>query len=118
MKSALFEQSHEHQTFFKNPIGYNTLFSFASIQYQRLQTAPFGLPVIKSQGAMRHYRSAVQPNFKHPEMYGNFYVYEGQAAAERRTSLGFGGIDSEVNNLNKVFLNCRYSILHFMHKNI
>lgn len=100
MKSALFQNSSSlHTEFLRNPIGYNTVFAFGSIQYQRLQSAPFGLPVIKSQGPTRHYRSAVQPNFGHPNMYGNFYMYEGIEAANKRRE-NFNSLNSEVILMN------------------
>lgn len=95
MKTALFKDSSERKEFLRNPLGYNTLFAFASVQYQRLVTAPFGLPVVKSQGTTRHFRSAVQPNYGHPEMFGNFYVYEGAEAVAKRKDF-FENINLEV----------------------
>ena len=81
-----------------NILKYNTMFSFASLQYNHIAVAPFGVQAMKAQGSVRHFASAVLPNDPTKVRFGNIYVYEGEEAVKIRMENPFiaAGLNEDV----------------------
>lgn len=98
LQSLLYDVNNAKRAEFKKHIvEYNTLFSFASIQYDKAPVAKFGAQVAKAKGLVRHYPSAVVPNNPSRPMFANFYLYDGEAAVAERLAHPFlKNLDPEV----------------------
>ena len=96
--SLLFDINDERRSrFLANILKYNTMFSFASLQYSHVGVAKHGVQVAKARGSVRHFPSAVRPNDPNKPQFGNFYVYEGQEALQQRLAHPFmSDLDSQV----------------------
>lgn len=77
---------------------YNCLNGFASVQYDHAPVNKFGVQIAKAQGQVRHFPSAARPNREGMNNFGNFYLYEGEKAAELRQQHPFltEGLDPAV----------------------